>query len=363
MDTLRALLVAWVIAGHALMGYSMLGGWVYDQVAEVRFTPHVEWVLIALLGPTGLFLMGAFFLIAGLFERPSLVRTGPREYLRRRVLRLGVPFAVTVVLIWPATVWLAYRASGRSRTYLSIVSGRGFLHTGALWFVEVLLLFSIGYLLWTLLVGPARRDLEVRGRHLVLLAAGIAAASFVVRLWLPARTPSPSDLHLWQWPQLAGMFGLGVAGGRQLASSVPDKLARACGVTAVAVVASLPVLALLTGVHGVEDSDRFLGGWHWQAALLALVEATLDVAGSVWLLGFAQRHLAGAGPAWVSKATRASYAAFVLQNPVLVALAVSLRPVSAPAEVKAPLVAVLGVAACFLIGHLAIERTPLKRLL
>lgn len=363
MDTLRACLVAWVIAGHALLGYSRLGGWVYDQVAEVRFKPGVEPVLIALIGPTGMFLMGAFFLIAGLFEPASLARTGPVVFLRRRLLRLGIPFLATVVLIWPATVWLAYRSTGRSRTYLSMVTGRGFLHAGALWFVEVLLIFSVGYLLWSLVFGQPRRDIELRGKHLVLLAAGIATASFILRLWLTARASEPSDLHLWQWPQLAGLFALGVAGGHRMAGHLPGRLVRACGLTALGVVVAMPVVAVLAGVHGVQDSGRYLGGWHWQAAFFAIAEATLVVSGSVWLVGFAQRHFEGPGPAWVPRATRASYAAFVLQNPVLVAVAVSLRPLSAPAEVKAPIVAVAGVALCFLLGHLAVTKTPLRKLL
>lgn len=364
MDTLRALVVAWVIAGHALLGYSTLGGWVYDQVAEVRFEPGVELALVALLGPTGLFLMGTFFLIAGMFTPAALASNGPGEFLRRRLRRLGLPFAVTVLLIWPATVWLAYRASGQSRTYLSLVTGNRLLHAGALWFAAVLLIFSVGYLLWCLAFGCSTRDVAVRGRHLMLLAIGIAVVSFVLRLWLPARGSEPGDLHLWQWPQLAGMFILGIAGGRQMATRFPDGLVRACGVIALFAVASLPLLATIAGAHHLpSDSAPYLGGWHWQAALLAVVEAMLNVAGSVWLVGFAQRHLDGFEPAVVLAADRAAFAAFVLQNPILVALAVALRPVTAPAEVKAPLVAVLGVAGCFLLGHVFVTRTPLSRIL
>ncbi len=51
LDALRVVLVAWVIGGHALVGYSAVGGWGYDEVNEVTFAPATELVLVAVLGP------------------------------------------------------------------------------------------------------------------------------------------------------------------------------------------------------------------------------------------------------------------------------------------------------------------------
>ena len=39
LDNLRTILVAWVIGGHALLGYSAVGGWAYDEFHEVTFAP------------------------------------------------------------------------------------------------------------------------------------------------------------------------------------------------------------------------------------------------------------------------------------------------------------------------------------
>ena len=65
LDNLRTILVAWVIGGHALLGYSAVGGWAYDEFHEVTFAPPTELVLVAIIGPSGLFVIGLFF-IAGL---------------------------------------------------------------------------------------------------------------------------------------------------------------------------------------------------------------------------------------------------------------------------------------------------------
>jgi hypothetical protein len=40
LDNLKTLLVAWVIGGHALLGYSATGGWAYDEVREVTLRPR-----------------------------------------------------------------------------------------------------------------------------------------------------------------------------------------------------------------------------------------------------------------------------------------------------------------------------------
>jgi peptidoglycan/LPS O-acetylase OafA/YrhL len=55
LDNLRTVLVAWVIGGHALLGYAAVGGWAYDEFNEVTFAPSTELVLAAILGPSCLY--------------------------------------------------------------------------------------------------------------------------------------------------------------------------------------------------------------------------------------------------------------------------------------------------------------------
>ena len=58
IDNLKALLVAWVIAGHAIVGYTVIGGWPYDEVTEATLPRSLELVLVTILGPTALFVIG-----------------------------------------------------------------------------------------------------------------------------------------------------------------------------------------------------------------------------------------------------------------------------------------------------------------
>src|SRR5512138_819271 len=149
IDNLRTLLVAWIIGGHALLGYAAIGGWPYDEVSEATLDPRSELVLAALLGPSALFVIGTFFFLAGLFAEPAMARKGPARFAGDRLLRLGVPFLAFAGLLWPLFMWAAYRAAGYPVSYWWAFTHRQpFLDSGPLWFVEVLLYISLGYAAW-----------------------------------------------------------------------------------------------------------------------------------------------------------------------------------------------------------------------
>lgn len=367
LDNLRTAMVAWIIGGHALAGYAAIGGWPYDEVHEVTFAPRSELALAVVVGPTALCLIGTFFFLSGLLAEAAMARKGPARFAADRLLRLGVPFVVFMALVWPMFMWFAYLAAGYQVSYWWAFTHRQpFLDSGPLWFAEVLLYVSLGYAAWRWAAAragrpPPREPAPLHGGHLAALVAGVAVASFVVRLWFPARSTQILDLHLWQWPQCVAMFGLGVAAGRRgWHVRVPQALCRACGWTVVGAVLAVPVVAVAARVTDVAaDAAPFVGGWHWQALVLDVVEASLVVAGSVWLCGLAQRRLAGSSPRSITWA-RGSYAAFALQVPVLLTLEIAFRPLPWPAEAKAGLVAMLAVAASFWLAT-RLVRTRLRR--
>lgn len=360
LDNLRTVLVGWVIGGHALLGYMAVGGWSYDEVNEVTFAPPSELVLVVILGPSSLFVMGMFFFVAGLLTESAVERHGWREYVRGRALRLGLPWLASALLVWPVSVWFAYRAAGRPVTVWWVFTHRQpLLDSGSMWFALVLVVFSVvfavGHAVSRRVTG--RRIDRVRrpltAIHLAVTVLAIAACSFVVRLWFPARSGQIGDLHLWMWPQCAGQFALGIVAGRRgWARHVPDRLRRGCGVVTLVTLVVLPVFAFAVGLRNVaRDAGPYLGGLHWESVATAAVEAILVVAGSVWLVGGAERRLDGTGPrsdGW----SRVAFAAFVIQGPVLMSLATAGRVLAVPAEVKAPLVAASAIAVSFWLGRL-----------
>ncbi|WP_203336398.1 acyltransferase family protein [Nocardioides limicola] len=365
LDTLRTLLIAWIIGGHALLGYSAIGGWGYDEVQEVTFLPKVEFVLAAVLGPSAIFLMGTFFLVAGLFTPASVNRKGVLAFCRERALRLGLPFVASAFVIWPMTMWVAYRSSGRSVSYGFLLTGRDrLIDSGGLWFAEVLLIFSLFYAVWRWLGPAARPDPgPITMRHLILLAIIVFAVTFFIRRWFHARAPEYFDLHVWQWPQLLSLFILGIIGARRgLLERVKEPIGRQCGFIALGTVLTVPLVAVIFGIDDTSgDLTPFLSGWRVESAVLATYEAILVVFGSCWLLRFAQLKLGWSSPFWAHM-SRSSFAAFILQGPVLILIAVAIRPLPLPAEIKAPLVMVAGLAGCFWLGWLLVTRTRIGRI-
>ncbi|MCT2581648.1 acyltransferase family protein [Actinophytocola gossypii] len=363
VDNVKTALVAWVIGAHALLGYTAVGGWPYDEINEVSFAPGVELVLAALIGPSGLFVIGGFFFLAGLFTPGSLRRKGLRRFSVDRLYRLGLPWAASAFVVWPLTMWLAYRAAGHDGSIWWVMTHRTPLFdAGSLWFAFVLLIFSVVYAVWRTVSPPDEDAVEPGMGLLVVLALGIAVTSFLVRLWFPAKSGQVFDLHLWQWPQCVFMFVLGLICARHgWAAEVPERIRRRATTVAVITICAVPILGIAVGITDLAaDLGPFLGGWTWQAAATALVEGILVVSGSLWLLGLAQRHLTQDGK-FAEGCARAAFPAFVIQGPVLILLALAMRPIAAPAEVKAPLVAAVSLVGSFWLAWRLVSRSEPAR--
>ena len=150
VDNLRAVMVAWIIGGHALLGYTAIGGWPYDEVQETTFDSRTELALSVVIGPSALFVIGTFFFVAGLFAPAAMARKGPRRFAADRVVRLGIPLLLFMLLVWPLFMWFAYRAAGRDVSlWWEFTHRKPFLDSGPLWFAEILLYVSVGYAIWT----------------------------------------------------------------------------------------------------------------------------------------------------------------------------------------------------------------------
>ena len=106
LDNLKAFLIAGIIAAHAFMGYSTWGSWTYQDIQEVTISEVTETIfVVASVALGGMFLMGLFFLLSGLMTQDSLARKGPRRFVSDRLLRLGIPFALYTLAIWPVLEW------------------------------------------------------------------------------------------------------------------------------------------------------------------------------------------------------------------------------------------------------------------
>ena len=366
LDNLKVILVAAIIAGHGVAGYADVEFWPYAEIRETTLADATTIGLLAVVGPFALFMIPLLFLLAGLLTPASVQRKGPGRYARDRLRRLGGPFAVFVLVLWPLLMYPIHPPGETPESYWDdfLTSGGWGLDAGVMWFVGVLLLLSLGYaasVRWRRGGGPGRLGRsELTVGRLLLLGLAVTVATYVLRLvYQYDGDEYVIDLNVYQWPQCLAMFGLGlVAAGQGWLMAVPDRLCRQCrGATLVAGVGFGAYMAA-GAVLGTFEESAWRGGLNLDALVFTTLESAVTVVGAVWLLAVAQRHLdrplRWAGPA----VRRSAYGAFIVQGFLLIGLAVALRPLPLPAEAKALVVAGGGVAGSFALAWLSIRRVP-----
>lgn len=365
LDNVKTLLIAGIIAAHAFMGYADFGSWSYQDIQEVTLSPVVETIfVVASVTLGGLFLMALFFFISGLMTHDSLARKGAARFVRERVVRLGIPFALYTLVVWPVLEFALLEPFLHRGSYWASFSDTDpVLDNGPMWFVGVLLVYSLGLVVWRRWrPGGPRPAREITTRRLAALALAVGVTTFLVRLVYPVDSNQVLNSHLWAWPEYLAMFGLGVAvASRGWLRAVPRAVARKAGIATLVVTFLLPAVVLATEPLGLTE-DAWYGGWGLAALVAAMLEGVIALAAPIWILGFAQRHLTRTGPLRRAMA-RGSYAAFMLQGPVLFGLELAFRNLDLTGDLKALLVALLGISASFALAWPLVTRTPLRRVL
>ena len=194
VDNLKVLLIAAIIAAHAVLGYAATtDAWSWSDVREVTLSAATESVLLLAFALTAL-VIPLLFLVAGLLTPGSLERKGTARYVQDRLLRLGMPFVVVALLLWPLLEYALFRTLGDAPGLWTYLRAEGTLDSGVLWFVGALLVFSLVYAGWVHLrggrPGPAGTR-PLRTGHLLALAAAVTVTTFLVRLVLPLEGDNP----------------------------------------------------------------------------------------------------------------------------------------------------------------------------
>lgn len=361
LDNLKVALVVGMIGVHVAIIYGVEGSFYlegYDRAADL--TVGLITVLVAI---GFLFGLGAFFMIAGRLSGPSLDRKGPARFAWDRLLRLGLPVLFYVLAIAPVMEFVKARDEGEQLTLLS--AAREQLTDpapGPTWFLEALLVFSLVYAAIRALRRPARPPSRepLRGRQVAAVGAAIAVLSFANHLVFPIGEEH-FHIQLALFPQYAILFALGCAAGRRgwLESLTPE-LRRGCGIAGLAAVSVLPLLLLAGDV--ADKDDLFAGGWHWQAAAIALIEGVLAATLPLFLIGWSREHWTRQGRL-LRRMSPAAYGAFIIHPPLIVGAALLLHRLAVPADLKFLTVLAVGVAGSFGITALALRISSVNRVI
>ncbi len=193
---LRAFVTLLVVAHHVALVYSTIKPprivaftdqprfWLVFPVAD-----PASWVGFSIfMGWNDIFFMPLMFLVSGLLVWPSLTRKGAAGFLKQRLLRLGVPFVVMVLLgplmYYPAFTQIAPGASlaEYARAWLAL----GNWPSGPSWFIWLLLVFNgvaaLAFARWRGAVEAFGRFSGRLGERPFLFFLGLAALTQAVYL-------------------------------------------------------------------------------------------------------------------------------------------------------------------------------------
>lgn len=262
IHNLRTFVIVLVLAVHSFLAY--LGS---SPTSSFRFDdPPYQWRSIPIIDSSrwfgfdifcahqDVYLIALLFFLSGLFVWPSLAHKGARVFLRDRVVRIGLPFVLTVGLLMPVAIYPVYRVTAVDpslQAYWQHWLALPFWPSGPVWFLWVLLVFDLGVAaLYRFAPGSgdalARAIGALSMRPLAFVAALLAASAL-------AYVPLAVMFTPWTWFHV-GPFAF------QFSRPLLDAVYFLAGMS--------------VGAYGIERGLLAPAGWlarHWAAAAGAAI--------------------------------------------------------------------------------------------
>jgi glucan biosynthesis protein C len=215
LDNLRAFVILIVLAFHSVLAYLQ-----FLPASPYRFNaPPYKWQSFAIIDSArfigfdlfcayqDVYLMSLMFFLSGLFVWSSLVRKGSWTFLTDRFVRLGLPFALALMLLMPVTLYPTYRVTAADPTiaeYWRQFMALPLWPSGPQWFLWQLLTLNIAAAALYQIrpaaiqaIGALASALGRRPVKFFLVLAGASAVAYV---------PLALALTPWEWFQV-GPFG------------------------------------------------------------------------------------------------------------------------------------------------------------
>ncbi|MDP9870017.1 MULTISPECIES: acyltransferase family protein [Streptosporangium] len=379
LDAIRTLVVVGLVFFHSALVFDTRDDF-YVKNAETTEATTV----VAGLGVV--WAMPMLFLIAGLGSWHSLRRRGPAGFAAERLRRLGVPLVFATLTIIPVPQWLRLRADpGYHESYLRflpqffdvhlepaefpfVVQGRYF-ETGHLWFVVLLLAFS---LLLAPLAGRLPRDRGRRIRDRLVTAARWRGAAL-----LPAAPVAAVSALLGLEEAYAGwsrwayllffLYGFVLASDERLRAAVRRDAVPAAvlglalfliGMVGFLAVSDIPggdpftdMTALAIGVRTLYGA----AGWCWLVAITGLLDRRRPAPAA------AQDPPRSRGRRLYGYLALAALPLYILHQPIVVGVAYGVVGRQAPMAVKYAVIVAASLALTVAAYDLLVRRTRVTR--
>jgi fucose 4-O-acetylase-like acetyltransferase len=357
---------------HACVTYSHVGSWYVNEPPDYPLA--FKLVFLFWQGHLQSFFMGVLFLVAGYFAYGSLARKGPAGFARERLLRLGAPTLLYMLVLHPLIVF-AINPNGdhygsRGAAYGQyLYRGRFLGGSGPMWFAAALLVFSVALAGLASLLPSAmtRKDTAPRAPGagaIVIWGLAAVAFTFIVRTAEPLGT-SVLNMQLGYFPQYVLAFGTGFAAakGRWLVPLARSSAARRAGWMGLLFgPVALAVVLFRGGILNGEGLAPFSGGWNLRSLGLAAWDQLAGLGLGLGALAFCSGKL--------NKSTRLSrwlnarsFGVYLFHPVVLILVTLAMRPLDINLFFKVSILTGAGLAGSYLVSDLGGRIPGLRSLL
>lgn len=216
LDNLRAFVILVVLAFHSVLAYLD-----FLPASPYRFNePPYKWQSFAIIDSSrfigfdlfcayqDVYLMSLMFFLSGVFVWSSLARKGAVNFLLDRLVRLGIPFALAIILLMPLTLYPTYSVTAADTSveaYYRHYIALPLYPSGPQWFLWQLLalnlIAAVIFRLWPAGLKRLGDMAAAAGSHPRRFFIGLAVISAI------GYVPLALAFNPWDWMQI-GPFGI-----------------------------------------------------------------------------------------------------------------------------------------------------------
>jgi len=371
IDNIRWSMIILVLSMHASDTYSPFGNWYYVDRPKTGLESGLnsglgtEIFFAVYQSVLQAFFMAVLFFIAGYFSADAYDRKGFSTFIRDRLVRLGLPTLLYMLVIGPLTQYFLSRTWGSGgfvhQWLVHLKDGQLLSETGPMWFCAALLMFSFLYGLvrrsgWT---EPRLEPGRIRGTTVVIFVAAMAASTFLVRTGI-SEGASVLNMHPGDFPQYILMYAAGALGFRgHWLDGLPDRFCVRWASIALSLSVPLFAALLLLGGGLQGDTAAYSGGFNPVSAGKCLWEALVCVGIGLLLLAVYRRHFNTQGPL-ARRLSDNAFGVYLIHPPILIGSAMLLHSLVLNAIAKAMLLTAVAAIGSFAASAFILRKSPLR---
>ena len=371
LDNIKFLFAVLVIFQHVRITYGGTGGWYYIEGGDLDVMSYTFFQVLTSIG--GLFqssLMGLFFLMGAFFTPKSFDRKGLSTFWKERLVRLGIPLLVYIILINPFLYYIADVFEGLQGSFLDYYLNQfqsleqiiKFLtNTGPMWFLSGLLIFTFLYTIWRQLTKLdylkqyLPKELPIpKFYYLLLIAIILGFGTFLFRLLSPV-DKFPLGFPFGFFPQYLMMFSVGIIAARYdwFENMTKDHIR----VWSYTIIATVLLFFLYFFMFMVIESDYsvLLGGPTLHSLIFSLVDNIICMGMVFVLIPIFHTKFNTQGPL-LKNLSSSAFHIYLVHPPIVVAISLALAFIPLFAVVKLAIVFPVAVILCYLVSHYVVQK-------